>query len=202
MRNLLFLPALMLVIQSTGCRPAAERKPPSETAHAPDSSVADTLPSDAIISAPATGDGGGFVDWVAALPVTDPARRRALSELPHAANADTGRYAAVFAWGSSPRVLVRTNLTKMYLGQSGPALFAIDNSAATVSPAYGFGDEENVLVRDLSDYDGDGAADVVICAWYEAQDEPVFPRVLGYRAGMWYKIAHPIPVPPSCMAAG
>jgi hypothetical protein len=72
MRNLLFLPALMLVIQSTGCRPAAERKSPSETAHAPDSSVADTLPNDAIISAPATGDGGGFVDWVAALSVTDP----------------------------------------------------------------------------------------------------------------------------------
>jgi hypothetical protein len=53
----------------------------------------------------------------------------------------------------------------MYLGQSGPTLFAIDNSPATVSPPYSFGDEENVLVRDLSDYDGDGVADVVICAW-------------------------------------
>jgi hypothetical protein len=40
MRNSLFLPALMLVMQSTGCRPAAERKPPSETAYALDSAAA------------------------------------------------------------------------------------------------------------------------------------------------------------------
>jgi hypothetical protein len=96
--------------------------------------------------------------------------------------------------------LVRTYVPKKYLGQSGVTLFAVEPT--TVSPPYGFGDEENVLVRDLADYDNDGAADAVICAWYEAQEEPVTPRVLGYRAGAWYKISHPTRLPPSCMAAG
>jgi hypothetical protein len=191
--------SVVLMAQVSGCTPNAERNA-SKTATA--STEAN---QNARVQLSTPQDTAAGVEWSFAPTPEERQRVNALLTALRATSfAPNSRYPVrLFRFSESggvQRYLALGFIEPPADGQYGPALYVLsqDGQDPALSKPYDFKDEENIDVREVKDLDGDRLPDAVFCAWFEAQEEPIRPAILGYRNRRWYTIPAAEQSLPSC----
>ena len=183
--------SFVVAAHASGCTPSRERNA-NETATA----SSDSSNQNARVEASTPQDTAAGVEWTF---TPTPEERQRVNALLAALRAESfapnSRYPVkLYRFGESggaQRYLALGFIEPPANGKYGPALYVLSGEGKdpVLSEPYDFKDEENIDVREVRDLDRDQLPDAVFCAWFEAQEEPIKPAVLGYRNRRWYAIS-------------